>query len=59
MLFTIDLISINQALDAKNWEEEFSGKTTQQCWGMFQTLMNELIKEHVPMKKPNSKKRPI
>ena len=46
-----DYISINQALEAINWEEEFSGKTTQQCWDMFQTLTNELIKEHVPMKK--------
>ena len=41
-----------------NWEEEFEGKTVQECWDIFKAKLELLVEKYIPMSTPKDYNEP-
>ena len=45
-------------LNIVNWEEEFEGKTVQECWDIFKAKLELLVEKYIPMSTPKDFNEP-
>ena len=56
--FKGDYKAINEKIDEINWVEKFEDKSTEECWEIFKTIIQELIEKYVPMSTPKDYNEP-
>ena len=53
-----DYIKINEELERINWEEKYEGKSVQECWEIFKSILVKLVETYVPMSNPGDYNEP-